>query len=95
MSSNFFPVYMFAKCLNYAVYHIYLRGGSEVRIYSCTLLPTSKAKVIRPNSPRSNVCSCPHTAGKPGIWNLQTIAAISNSHQGKSGGCETGFGKYI
>ena len=32
-------------------------GGCEVRIYSCTLLPASKAKVILSNSPLSNTIS--------------------------------------
>ena len=41
--------------LNYAVFHIYLGGGGNVRIYSCTLLPT--LKVVLRNSPPKNVIS--------------------------------------
>ena len=41
--------------LNYAVFHIYLGGRGNVRIYSCTLLPTSI--VILPNSLPNNIIS--------------------------------------
>ena len=43
--------------LNYAVFHIYLGGGGNVRIYSCrpNLLPTSM--VILPNSHFNNIIS--------------------------------------
>ena len=41
--------------LNYAIFHIYLGGGGNVLIYSCTLLPTSM--VVLPNSPLNNIIS--------------------------------------